>query len=119
MTQSVRIEEDCDFQQIALPIDFGSGEHVLQRIRREAGSKTGTWYELYLVVTSSGFLIEKHSGSSQQHGRLKETWFRRFLPDAKRIYSRILRCILNQKFLSPKKNRGLNNEEKKQQKLFD
>ena len=48
--QDVRIEEYSDFQQqqIALPLDLGSEEHVLQRIRLEAESALGVWYELLL-----------------------------------------------------------------------
>lgn len=38
MAQAVRVEENSDFQQISLPLDLGSGEHVLQRIRLEAES---------------------------------------------------------------------------------
>lgn len=118
MTQSVRVEENCDFQQIALPIDLGSGEHILQRIRLEADSLRSAWYELYLIVTPSGFLIEKHSGSSIGHSRLKETWFRRFLPEAKRKYTQILNNKLNHNRRSPRKYKVVNNESEKQQKLF-
>ncbi len=103
MAQTVRVEENSDFQQIALPLDLGSGEHVLQRIRLEAESARGAWYELYLVGTPSGFLIEKHSGSACGLSRQKETWFRRNLPDAERKYTQILTNKLNQKRRSPRK----------------
>ena len=103
MAQTVRVEENSDFQQIALPLDLGSGEHVLQRIRLEAESVRGAWYELYLVCTQSGFLIEKHSGSAYGLSRHKETWFRRSLPDAERKYTQILTNKLNQKRRSPRK----------------
>jgi hypothetical protein len=69
--QAVRVEENCDFQQIALPLDLGTGEQVLQRVRLEAESAFGAWYELYLVVTPNGFLIEKHSGSTHSLSRQK------------------------------------------------
>ncbi len=52
-----QIEANTDFQQIALPLDLCIGEHVLQRTRLEAESTLGAWYELYLVVTPSGFLV--------------------------------------------------------------
>ena len=65
MAQSVRVEENSDFQQIALPLELGFGERILQSIRLEAESVFGAWYELYLVVTPNGFLIEKHSGSAR------------------------------------------------------
>ena len=101
--QAVRVEENSDFQQIALPLNLCIGEHVLQRTRLEADSTLGAWYELYLVDTPSGFLIEKHSGSSHSLSRHKETWFRRTLPDAERKYSQILNSKLNQKRHSPRK----------------
>jgi len=101
--QAVRVEENCDFQQITLPLDLGSGEQVLQRVRLEAESAFGAWYELYLVVTPNGFLIEKHSGSTHSLSRQKETWFRRTLPDAERKYTQILTSKLNQKRRSPRK----------------
>ena len=103
MAPTVRIEENCDFQQIALPLDLGSGEHVLKRTRLEAASSWAAWYELYLVATPSGFLIEKHSGSSHSPSRQKEIWFRRNLPDAERKYTQILNGKLNQKRRSPRK----------------
>jgi hypothetical protein len=103
MAQTVRVEENSDFQQIALPLDLGSGEHVLQRIRLEAESASGAWYELYLVGTPNGFLIEKHSGSACGLSRQKETWFRRNLPDAERKYTQILTSKLNHKRRSPRK----------------
>lgn len=103
MAQTVRVEENSDFQQIALPLDLASGEHVLQRIRLEAESTLGAWYELYLVVTPNGFLIEKHSGSSRGLSRQKETWFRRNRADAERKYTQILNSKLNQKRRNPRK----------------
>jgi len=115
---SANIEENSDFQQIALPLDLATGEHVLQRIRLEAESELSAWYELYLVVTPNGFLIEKHSGSSRGPGRLKETWFRRSLPEAKRKYSQILSIKLNNKRRSPRKYKVVNYENQSQQKLF-
>jgi hypothetical protein len=119
MIQTVRVDENCDFQQIALPLDLRIGEHVLQRTRLEADSALGAWYELYLVITPNGFLIEKHSGSSRSLNRQKETWFRRSLPDAKRKYSQILNNKLNHSRRSPRKYKVVNNESEKQQKLFD
>ena len=101
--QSVRVEENSDFQQIALPLELGFGERILQSTRLEAESAFGAWYELYLVVTPSGFLIEKHSGSSHSLSRQKETWFRRSQADAERKYSQILTSKLNQKRRSPRK----------------
>ncbi len=77
-----RVEENSDFQQIALPLDLCIGEQVLQRIRLEAESTFCAWYELYLVVTPNGYLIEKHSGSARGLSRQKETWFRRNRADA-------------------------------------
>lgn len=103
MAQAAQVEENSDFQQISLPLDLGSGDHVLQRIRLEAESTFGAWYELYLVFTPSGFLIEKHSGSSRGLSRQKETWFRRNLPDAERKYAQILNSKLNQKRCSSRK----------------
>ena len=103
MAQTVRVEENCDFQQIPLPVELGSGEHILRHIRLEAESVFGAWYELYLVETQSGFLIEKHSGSNRCSNRQKETWFRRSLPDAERKYTQILNSKLNQKRRSPRK----------------
>lgn len=103
MAPTVRIEENCDFQQIALPLDLGCGEHVLQRTRLEAESSRDAWYELYLVATPSGFLIEKHSGSSHSPSRHKEIWFRRTFPDAERKYIQILNGKLNQQRRSPRK----------------
>jgi hypothetical protein len=116
--KTVRVDENCDFQQIALPLDLAIGEHILQRIRLEADSELSAWYELYLVVTQSGFLIEKHSGSSRSNSRLKETWFRRTLPEAKRKYSQILSLKLNHKRRSPRKYKVVNDENQEQQKLF-
>lgn len=71
--QSVRVEENSDYQQIVLPLELGFGEQLLQSTRLEAESVFGAWYELYLVVTPNGFLIEKHSGSSHSLSRQKET----------------------------------------------
>ncbi len=101
--QAVRVEENSDFQQIALPLDLCIGEHVLQRTRLEAESTFGAWYELYLVVTPNGFLIEKHSGSARGLSRQKETWFRRNRVDAEHKYTQILNSKLNQKRRSPRK----------------
>lgn len=109
MAQTVRVEENSDFQQMALPLVLGGGEHIHQRIRLEAESAFGAWYELYLVVTPSGFLIEKHSGSSRSHSRQKETWFRRTLPEAERKYSQILNSKLNQKRRSPRRYKIVGN----------
>ena len=117
MSKDARVDENSDFQQIALPLDFAIGEHILHRIRLEADSEPGVWYELYLVVTPNGFLIEKHSGSSSGHDRLKETWFRRALPAAKRKYSQVFSCKLNHKRRSPGKN-GVSDESHGQQRLF-
>lgn len=118
MAQTVQVEENSDFQQIALPLDLASGEHILQRIRLEAESAFGAWYELYLVVTPNGFLVEKHSGSSHRLNRQKETWFRRTLPDAERKYSQILNMKLNQKRRSPRKYKVVENDEEiERQKL--
>ncbi len=103
MAQTVRVEENSDFQQISLPLDLACGEHLLQRTRLEAESTWGAWYELYLVGTPSGFLIEKHSGSSHSPSRQKEIWFRRNLPDAERKYTQILNGKLNEKRRSPRK----------------
>jgi hypothetical protein len=118
MAQTVLVEKNSDFQQIALPLDLAIGEHVLQRIRLEADSLQSAWYELYLVVTTNGFLIEKHSGSSRSPSRMKETWFRRSLPEAKRKYSQILSLKLNRERKSPRKYKVVNNENEGQQKLF-
>ncbi|MDR3580211.1 MAG: hypothetical protein P4L44_09645 [Oryzomonas sp.] len=118
MTRNARVDWNSDFQQIALPIDRALGEHVLQRVRLEADSELDAWYELYLVVTPSGFLIEKHSGSARGCGRQKETWFRRTLPEAKRKYSQILGCKLNQNRCSSRNDKVVTDESQKQQKLF-
>lgn len=103
MKQAVRIEENNDLQQIELPLDLGSGEHIQQHIRLEAESTFGAWYELYLVVTPGGYLIEKHSGSSRGFSRQKEIWFRRTLSEAERKYSQILNSKLNQKRRNPRR----------------
>ena len=108
---------NTDFQQIALPLDLCIGEHVLQRTRLEADSALGAWYELYLVVTPSGFLIEKHSGSSRNLGRQKETWFRRRRADAERKYSQILSNKLNPNRRSPRKYKVVVDENKEYPKL--
>ena len=94
---------NSEFQQIALPLELSGEEQVLRRTRLEADSALGAWYELYLVATPSGFLIEKHSGSSQRPGRHKEIWFRRTLPDAERKYSGIISSKLNPTRPSPRK----------------
>jgi hypothetical protein len=114
MAQNARIVKNSDFQQIALPLDLAIGEHILQRVRLEADSQLSTWYELYLVVTPTGFLIEKHSGSSMGQSRLKETWFRQTIPEAKRKYSQLLSSRRNHG-----KSKGVNDEKEGQQKLFD
>ena len=103
MTHRVCCEDTTLFQQAELPLDLVKGEQILQRVRLEAESALGAWYELYLVVTSSGFLIEKHSGSSRGSTRQKETWFRRTLPDAERKYGQILTSKLNPQRRSPRK----------------
>jgi len=103
---------NTDFQQIALPLDLCIGEHVLQRTRLEADSTLGAWYELYLVVTPNGFLIEKHSGSSRSSGRLKETWFRRRRADAEHKYCQILSNKLNPNRRSPRKYKVVIDENK-------
>ncbi len=118
MTRNARVDENSDFQQIALPLDLTVGEHILQRTRFEADGETGSWYELYLVVIPHGFLIEKHSGSSRGHGRVKKTWSRRFLPDAKRKYSQILSYQLSHTRHNRGECKGSHNEFEAQQKLF-
>lgn len=119
MAQNARVDKNSDFQQIALPLDLAIGEHILQRIRLEADSRLSSWYELYLVVTPHGFLIEKHSGSPMGHSRLKETWFRQTIPEAKRKYSQILNSKLQHKRRNPGQSKGVNDEKEGQQKLFD
>lgn len=109
MARTARVDENADFQQLELPLELGSGEQILQRIRLEAESVRGAWYELYLVKSPNGFLIEKHSGSSCGHGRQKETWFRRTLPEAERKYSLILNSKLNQKRRNPRKYQVVEN----------
>ncbi len=118
MFQNVRVEENSDFQQIALPLDLAIGEHILQRIRLEAESTLGAWYELYLVITPSGFLIEKHSGSTRSPSRQKETWYRRSLPEAKRKYTQILNSKLSQRRSNPRKYKVVKDENQEQPKLF-
>ena len=103
MAQTVRVEENCDSEPVSIPLVLGSGEHILRRIRLEAESVQGAWYELYLVGTPGGFLIEKHSGSARSLSRQKETWFRRSLPDAERKYCQILSSKLNQQRRSPRR----------------
>jgi hypothetical protein len=110
MPQTVLVEENADFKQIALPLNLERGERILQRIRLEAESVRGAWYELYLVDTPNGFLIEKHSGSAHGFSRQKETWFRRTLPDAERKYSQILNSKLNQKRKNPRKYQVVGSE---------
>ncbi len=109
MAQTARIEENVDFQQMALPLGLGIGERILQHICLEANSALGAWYELYLVMTPGGFLIEKHSGSSRSLSRQKETWFRRTFAEADRKYSQILNSKLNQKRQSPRKYKVVEN----------
>lgn len=118
MVKNARVDENCDFQQVALPLDISIGEHVLQRIRFESNSEAGSWYELYLVVSPKGFLIEQHSGSLRVPGRLKETWLHRTLTDAKRNYSHIYSCKLSKKRRSTNKLKVVNDEKEGQQKLF-
>lgn len=103
MAQNAYVEKNADFQQMNLPLELNAGEQVLQQIRLEAESVRSAWYELYLVRTPNGFLIEKHSGSLLGHSRQKETWFRRTLCDAERKYSQILSNKLNPKRRSPRK----------------
>lgn len=103
MKKTVQIEEGGDFQQNALPLDLGIGEELLRRIRLEADSALAAWYELYLVATPGGFLIEKHSGSLQTQRRQKEIWFRRSRPEAERKFSQILKNKLNPQRKSPRK----------------
>lgn len=119
MVNNARLDLNTDFQQVALPLDLAFGEHIIQRIRLEAESELGAWYELYLVVTPSGFLIEKHSGSARSFSRQKETWFRRTLPEAKRKYSQILSCKLNHNRRNQRKYKVAIDESKKQQELFN
>ena len=119
MSTNARIDENCDFQQVALPLDLAIGEHILQRIRLEGDSESGTWHELYLVGTPHGFLIEKHSGSSVGGGRSKETWFHRTLADAKRTYSQIYSYKLSHKRQSPGKRKVAKDENEGQQKFFN
>ena len=90
MAITARVEQNSDFQQLALPIDLAIGERVLQHTRLEAESVHGAWYELYLVSIPGGYFVEKHSGSSCRLGRQKETWFRRTLGEAERKYAKIL-----------------------------
>ena len=97
------IGKESYFVEQDLPLDLGSGEQLLQSTRLEADSVWKAWYELYLVATASGYLIEKHSGSAQRPGWHKETWFRRTLPDAKRKYTQILNGKLNPTRHSPRK----------------
>jgi hypothetical protein len=118
MVLSERVDRNSDFQQIALPLDLAIGEHVLQHSRLEADSQPSAWYELYLVVTPQGFLIEKHSGSLMQPDRLKETWFRRSLREAKRKYSQIFSFKLNQTRKKHGKYKVMNDENAVQQQLF-
>ena len=84
MAQTARIEENVDFQQMALPLGLGIGERILLHIRLKADSALGAWYELYLIMIPSGFLIEKHSGLSRGLSRQNETWFRRTFTEADR-----------------------------------
>lgn len=118
MARDARVDSNCDFQQIALPLNLAIGEHVLQRARLEANSGLNIWYELYLVLTPTGFLIEKHSGSSSGQGRLKETWHRQTLPDAKRKFSQIYKSKLNNNRQNSKKQKVVSDENQGQQELF-
>lgn len=103
MADAAHVEGNADFQQLALPLELAGDEQVLQFVRLEAESVKRAWYELYLVMTPNGFLIEKHSGSSHSHSRQKETWFRRTRPEAEQKYSMILNGKLNQNRRSPRK----------------
>jgi hypothetical protein len=84
----------------------------------EADNEVGAWYELYLILVPNGFLIEMHTGSLRGHGRLKETWLLRSLPDAKRKYSQIFSCKLPHKRRDFRKYNFVSNENEGQQKLF-
>jgi hypothetical protein len=112
------VDRNSDFQQIALPLDLAIGEHVLLHRRLETGNLQNYWYELYLVVTPHGFLIEKHSGSSGVKDRLKETWFGRSLREAKRKYSQIFSFKLNHARKKHGKDKAVNEAEQAQQQLF-
>ena len=100
MVRNTQLIENNEFK---LSLELGKGEQVLQSIRLEAESARGAWYELYLVMTLNGFLIEKHSGVSFGFRYQKETWFRRTLSDAEEKYYRILNSKLNKKRHSPRK----------------
>jgi len=117
--QTMKVEENSDFQQIVLPLELGFEEHILQRTRLEADSTLGAWYELYLVVTPNGFLIEKHSGSSHSLVRQKETWFRRRRTDAERKYHQILSNKLNPNRRSPRKYKVVTDATRECQALFN
>jgi hypothetical protein len=73
MAQTSRVEANVDFQQLALPLALAIGCCILEHIRLEAESALGPWYELYSVLTPSGFLIEKHSGASRSPGKQLES----------------------------------------------
>jgi len=103
MGKTARVEKNCDFRQMGLPLNLGEGEKVLRHTRLIAESVKGAWYELYLIDIPHGYLIEKHSGISSGQGRQKETWFRRELNEAERKYSQILRDKLNPLRKSPRK----------------
>ena len=79
-------------------------ERILMSVRLEAESALGAWYELALVVTKIGYLIEKHSGA-QGRGHQVETWFRRDFAEAEKKYSNILAAKTNPKRRSPRKYR--------------
>lgn len=96
------IIHNSDYQQLQLPLDLGAGEHVLKRARLVAQSIRSAWYELYLIESANGYLIEKHSGATGC-GRQKETWFRRQLKDAEQKYMKILTDKINPARRSPRK----------------
>jgi hypothetical protein len=100
----MRNEKDAgDFKQIPL-FSHDSQERVLMRVRLESESALSAWYELALVSTPFGYLVEKTSGA-QGRGHQSETWYRRNLPDAEKKYSRILSDKVNPKRRSPRKYR--------------
>jgi len=90
-----------DFRQMSL-FSEDRDEKILMRVRLESNSVLGAWYELSLVATKIGFLIEKHSGAHGR-GRQLETWFRRDIVGAEKKYSRILADKVNPKRKSPRK----------------
>ncbi len=90
-----------DFRQMVLFTE-DRDEQILMRVRLESNSVLGAWYELALVSTKIGYLIEKHSGAHGR-GRQLETWFRRDIIGAEKKYSRILADKVNPKRKSPRK----------------